>query len=104
MTECFECTRGKTAVSTSLVQQKEEKALARFSCEWMALISMEFSCLGQREFDAFGSDTFRVKLGSLLSPQNPAVHCCNFPNSGGGVKAIVEIYSIYGGKCFLVVS
>lgn len=48
---------------STLAQQEGEKALAGFSCEWMALISMEFSCLSQREFDAFGSDTFGVKLG-----------------------------------------
>lgn len=89
---------------STLAQQEGEKALAGFSCEWMALISMEFSCLGQREFDAFGSDTFGVKLGSPLSPQNPAVHCCHFPKRGGGVKAVVEICSVYGGGCFLVVS
>jgi len=61
----------------------------------MALISMEFSCLGQREFDALGSETFGVKSGSPLSLENPAVHCCDFPKSGGGVKAIVEIDSVF---------
>lgn len=77
-------------MSTSLEQQKEEKALARFSCEWMALISMEFSCMGQREFDALGSESCSVKLGGFIEHGEPGALLL----SGGGVKAIVEIYYV----------